>query len=590
MKRLDAVTSAPGVAVSAPTQVHPARATEASAVAERSVTLRVVVLALVLAALLGYLCPVIDYKLFNTFLDASHLPPGAVGVLLVMVGIVNPLLKYVSRRWAFSRNELLTTYTCCLFSSLVPGHGSENFLVPNLITPFYYATRENRWLDWLRPNLEPWLTPALNADRSVNTAVVSGWYDGLREGQTIPWGAWLVPLAVWMSVVLISYAMMACLSVILRRQWAENEALAFPLLKLPLHMTEREERAPNERTFWHDPKMWVGFGIAVAYQSVRALHLYYPNFPDLAQGLDLGPYFSEPPWNQLGWTPLEIYLIVIGITYLLTDEVAFSLWFFFWFVKFQLFGAYLIGYMPNTLPDAVNLTPGKAFIGYQVSGAYIGYIGLVMWTGREHFRHVARRALGRERARPSESTELLSYPAAFWGFVGCFGLMVGFAWLTGVRLDVALALWGTYLLVAVGLARVAIEGGMLLLAHDSAPLGVFARLLPGGGNGWLTLQNGLMPASVMQAGFVVHLRGFILPSFIQSFKLAHDRKIEPRPLRRLLIAVILVSVVVSWTTVVRLGYENNGLSLGHQWYAHWGSLWPVNFVDSMNQPAQTAPS
>src|SRR4051794_18073873 len=84
------------------------------------VTRRVVVLCLVLAAIFGYLIPVIDYKLFNTFLGGTHLPPGAIAALLVLLLIVNPLLRAVAHKPVFTRNEVLTVYTTCLFSCLIP--------------------------------------------------------------------------------------------------------------------------------------------------------------------------------------------------------------------------------------------------------------------------------------------------------------------------------------------------------------------------------------------------------------------------------------------------------------------------------------
>ena len=59
----------------------------------------------------------------------------------------------------------------------------------------------------------------------------------------IPWGAWLVPLLAWGSLIFASYIILGCLSVMLRAQWAEREALAFPLLRLPLEMTEDVDRS-----------------------------------------------------------------------------------------------------------------------------------------------------------------------------------------------------------------------------------------------------------------------------------------------------------------------------------------------------------
>src|SRR5690606_7936708 len=134
---------------------------------------------------------------------------------------------------AFARNETLTIYITCLFSALVPGSGSESFWVTNVIASFYLSTRANHWFSALQPYLKPWLSPALTADGHYNQKVVEGWYEASGH---IPWGAWLVPFVAWGILVLALYTMLACLAVILRAQWAEREALAFPLLKLPLEM------------------------------------------------------------------------------------------------------------------------------------------------------------------------------------------------------------------------------------------------------------------------------------------------------------------------------------------------------------------
>ena len=219
---------------------------------ERGLSFRVVVICIALAFVLGYLLPVIDFKLLNTFLGATHLPPGAIGALLILVLLINPFVRAISKRLSFTRNEALTVYISCLFSSLVPGHGAENLIVPVLIAPFYYATRENKWLEFLQPAMKPWMTPSIDpATGAYNQTVVAGWYEGLRPGASIPWGAWLVPLAVWSAAIIAIYIMLACLSIMLRAQWAQNEALSFPLLKLPLTMVEDMDKSGKYGTFGH---------------------------------------------------------------------------------------------------------------------------------------------------------------------------------------------------------------------------------------------------------------------------------------------------------------------------------------------------
>lgn len=553
---------------------------------DRGVTPRVIVFSLLLAVVLGYIIPVIDYKFMNTFLDGTHLPPGAIGALLFLVLVLNPLLGLVSKKLQFTRNEALTVYITCLFSSLVAGHGAENFIVPNLIASFYFATPGNKWLDYLVPHLKPGLTPAIGADGKIDKALLDGWY----LGGPVPWSAWIGPLLLWGALALAVYVMLACLSAILRKQWAENEAISFPLLRLPLEITADMENKPRAEQFFRNPLMWMGFGVVVFIQLMRGLNLYYPDVPTFPLELELNPYFRDAPWNQLGWMPLRTYPLAIGIAYLLTSEVSFSLWFFFWLARFQYILLYNTGYPASTLPGAANAVPWGNCLGYEQVGSYVVFVGLLTWTGRAHFGHVIQRALGRAKARPGECDEVMSYPAAFWGFCGAFAFIMAWMWMAGVRPDVSFALWAVYLVYAVGLSRLAVEGGMLSLLNDGAPLGIVSRLFSSTPGNWLTPASGMVPASFVQGSFAAHMRGFSMPSYLHAFKLAHDRKISPKPLLGLIAVTVLISFSMSLWMAVKIGYDNGGLSLTHKWWATTGSLWPTNFVSSMmttndNQPA-----
>lgn len=541
------------------------------------VTLRVVMLCLALAVIFGYLIPIIDVKLTNTYLGAAHLPPGALAVLLILLLVINPLLKLASKRIAFTRNEILTVYISCLFSCLVPGHGSENFFISNIIAPFYFSTPENKWMEFLHQYLKPWFTPAMSADGLYNKGVVEPWFVKLAEGQSIPWEAWFIPLAAWGSFVFASYVMLGCLSVMLRAQWSDREALTFPLLKLPLEMTEDVDAKGDTGyagNFFRNPVMWIGFGLAVFVQVMNGLHVYYPDFPGMQLSLNTANLLSEAPWNQIGVTPVNIFPIVVGITYLLTSEVSFSLWFFYWFIKFQYILAYSLGFMTNSLPNALGHTGGaKTFTAYQQVGCYLAFAAIIAYTGREHFKHIAKRAFGLARKTEGERGEPLSYPVAFWGFVLSYTFVVGWTVLAGVRLDIAVILWLVYLVIAIGLSRVVVEGGLLFVQQGWAPLGTMAQLMGSGDGTWLA-KSSIVPATFIQYAMMTDLRGFLLPSFIQSFKLARDRKINVRPLLALIFAVTLISFSISLYMNVRLGYEAGGLSL-NSWFAVVGAQQPA---------------
>jgi hypothetical protein len=548
----------------------------------RGLTFRVVLLCLGLAVFFGYVIPIVDVKLSNTFMGAQHLPPSAVGVLLVLLLVINPLLKVLAKRFAFSRNEILTVYITCLFSTLVPGHGGEAFFISQVVAPFYYATGENGWVQIWQQHLPSWMTPALNADGNgtygpLGHKVVEGWFNGLPSGEAIPWGAWLVPLLAWSSLIFAMYGALCCLSVMLRAQWGEKEALAFPLLRLPLEMTEDVDQPGANGVlgrFFRNSLMWTGFGIAVLIQLVNGLNLYFPDVPRIPLSLDMGPMLQESPWNQIGSVPVFIWPVVVGITYLLTSEVSFSLWFFYWFVKFQILSAYFMGFSPNTQPGGLQAW-GLAFTSYQRVGAFIAFVAIILWGGREHFKHIARRSVGRAKSTPAEREEALSYPVAFWGFLISSAFIIGWGALAGVRPDITLITWLLALVMLIALTRTVVEGGLLLMTPNWMPLGVLGQIFNAGPGAWLSPANGLVSATFMSTALIGDPRAFLMPSFIQGFKLAHDHKIPGRKLLALISACILITFVMSCWMRIRLGYENGALTMGSWFFVKVGSQFPA---------------
>ena len=611
------------------------------------ITMRAALLSLGLAFFFGYIIPIVDMKMRNTFLGATHLPPGAVAVLVILLLTVNPLLTLISRQgsrvsivfggliafaalsgfffvragtasllfWLcgagavlmlltlllnlgkrpLSRNEILTVYISCLFSTLAPGHGAENVFVVNLIGPFYYATRENKYLDFMVPYLKPWMTPALDPATAgyteANKAVVDGWFNNSATGQ-VPWGAWLVPLLVWGSAVALMYLMMACLSVMIRKQWAQNEALAFPLLRLPLELTEDVDKPGTALVggFFTNGLMWVGFGIAVFIQLLRGLHTYVPDVPDFPLSIDTGQLFTEAPWNQIGGSPIIVWPVIVGITYLLTAEISFSFWFFYWFIKFQLIVAYLAGYPSAALPQPIGSIGGNSkatFTFYQSIGCYLAYVGIIVYTGREHLKHIALRGLGRRKASPEEATEAMSYPLAFWGFIVSFGLLVGWSVAAGLNPMLALGIWTLYVVIILALTRIIAEAGILFVQQGWVPLGTLGQVFGAGTNHWLLGASSLPAAATIQGSLMTDLRGFIMPSFIQGFKLAHDRKIALKPLLILMLACSLITMAMGVYMNIRLGYTAGGLSLDG-WYNGPASRIPADSTASLVKGVQDA--
>lgn len=555
----------------------------------RAVTPRVVFLCLALSLFFGYTIPVVDYKFSNTFLGATHLAPGAIGVILAMVVIVNPLLQVLGGpRFRFSRDEVLVIYLSCLFSCLIPGIGGNNYFTSFIVGSFYYATRENGWMEFLL-KLPHWMTPALNADGSYNARLVEGWYVGLKPGEHIPWAQWALPLLAWGALMLSSFWTLCCAAVLLRAQWGDREALSFPLLRLPLELTSHlDEPASGRRArlfpaFFSERTMWIGFAIAILIEGLNGLHGYFPDVPQISTSVDTGALFTEAPWNQMGNPPIRIWPIAIGITFLLPSEISFSLWFFYWFMKAQLVVAYYLGFVPNALPNGI-MSGQKLFTGYQEVGAHLAFVALILWTAREHFAHVWRRSIGREPKSEAEKLEVLSYPVAFWGFWLGLAFMVAWAVHAGVSVGLAIVLWLSWLVIAIVLSRVVAAGGLLFVHHSWMPLGAWGQLVGTGPGTPLSPANGIVPAAIIEYSMVQDYRASLAPSFVQSWKLAYDRGISGRQIGLLIGAVTLVTFIVGLQMNVRLGYDNGGLGL-QGWIKQWGPQGTARNAEMLSRAA-----
>ena len=105
-------------------------------------------------------------------------------------------------------------------------------LVTLLGHPFRFATSENEWQQLFLKELPTWLTVQ-------DSSVLSGYYEGqsslYREAHL---SAWAVPVAWWTAFILVLMFVMLCINTLLRIQWTERERLTYPIIQLPLAMTE----------------------------------------------------------------------------------------------------------------------------------------------------------------------------------------------------------------------------------------------------------------------------------------------------------------------------------------------------------------
>src|SRR5581483_8731138 len=192
--------------------------------------------------------------------------------------------------------------------------------------------------------------------------------------------AWMTPILAWTLLWMLLLWTAYCINVLVRRQWADRERLTFPIIWLPMEMTE----GGTGRAFFTNRLMWSGFILAAGLNLWNGTAFLYPSLPSLPIGIiDLKPLFTTKPWNAIDWTPSTLYPLAIGLGYLLPLDLLFSCWFFFLFWKGQLIVSNAMAW------DTVHDFP---FIHEQGFGAVIGLFVYYLWSGRKTYAAIWRRA------------------------------------------------------------------------------------------------------------------------------------------------------------------------------------------------------
>ena len=148
------------------------------------------------------------------------------------------------------------------------------------------------------------------------------------------------------------------LTTLLRKQWTEHERLTYPLIQLPLEMT-------NPRSsFFENKLMWLGFGIAALISIENLLNSIYPAFHYIpVKRQSIHQFFTERPWNAMGSVRLSFYPFVIGISFLMPLDLLLSCWVFYWVYKIELMVGNIMGWQS---------LPRFPYIAEQSFGVYIG--------------------------------------------------------------------------------------------------------------------------------------------------------------------------------------------------------------------------
>jgi len=519
-------------------------------------------LGLVGVCTLSVVTPYADTYLQASGLLATYLPTGVFLLFLLMLG-VNLLLRFIG--CPLAPQELMLAYVTMLIPSAIPSDGLALRLVPLLVELYYYATTINEWSILHFPHVANWVTPH-------GENVVNWFFSGLPQGESIPWGAWVQPLAIWGLFALGLYVMMASLCLVFRKRWMEAERLQFPLAQIPL-MIMGDDPAPSWRSsFFRQPMVWAGAAVPLFFHTINSLHVYFPVIPTITlTDLQLGTmfsgsrFFTDPPFYRWADIKINFYWSIIGISYLLRSEVSLTVWVFEWFYNFENI-AFEISGIGNGQHE---WTPLHSFgftlmSRYQRIGAIIVVSVIFLWASRNEVREMVRAAFGQRSGPTSE------YAIPWWTFwMFLLGLTIYLTWTiaAGMSFMASVILLFFFLVVSVTTARIVAATGLLWLwdffmpMHGLSDTVGTARIAP---QTWTNV--GMVSFSSLNS------YNNTMPQTLDSMSIVRQTGIRQWHFFLGMALGVVTAIAVSFAMVLWLAYTYGGLNLD-VWHFKDGGSW-----------------
>jgi hypothetical protein len=275
-------------------------------------------------------------------------------VALLALVAVNALLRRLAPRAAATQGELLCLYSMMAVGSAFACWEMLGTLIPAIGFPSQWqaVSPDRHPVGGLVLRLLP--GPVLLRDAGAADQL----FNGSRPWESLRLAPWTVPLLLWGALLALTQAMAAAAGRLLYPRWAHGEKLSFPLVAVPLAVTDPDGRLWRSRVFW------LAFVGVVLLDLSNGAHLLYPAWPEIVVKMPfwLNTDARTPAAQGMGSFPLSTHPLMLGLAFLLPTDLLFSGWFFFLMGKLQVY-----------LAGTQNLVEGEG-MRWQFGGNFPGLI------------------------------------------------------------------------------------------------------------------------------------------------------------------------------------------------------------------------
>ncbi len=493
----------------------------------------------------------------NTAIVNTSIPVGPFNVLFALV-IVNVLITRLAPRWRLTSQELLTIYVMCAVSTVLSSSGGIHFLIPTITAVHYFGNANNQWAETFGKAVPDWLT-------QNDPDALKAFYLGSSQ---VDLSRWATEIAIWSAFLLVFACATLCLSLILRKQWIESEHLPFPTVTLPL------EIASEKTPLFRNSLFWMGFGLPFLIVCWNTFQANYPALPGFSlRGIDVTNSITSPPWNAMGRLKFTFFPFAVGIGYLLSTEVVFSVWFFYVVSKLQAVFGSAMGWTIGTDPQSTF-----PYLTFQGSGAFLGLAVASIWISRHHLKKVFASSFGL-----GPDFDPLARKAVY-GLAASAVAMVTFTVVAGASRPVAALFVLLVLLYLVAATRIRAETGN---AWPAGPeVDAFRLMVTVGGSAAFSTSELTALSYVRAATAGQDFRGVCMPHELDGLKIADSAGIKPGKLAGAMVLAIAFGVVVSFIIALIVWTHLGGLAKADPWRTTAGQRTFVQLSSWLTSPVR----
>lgn len=479
------------------------------------------------AVLVGFLlCVPAIYQVSNQInSNIFSLMTAPISALLAMIVLNWPLRRFVPKL-SFSQTDLIVIFSIVSVASAVGGEWSLFGQAPGHAYPFH-----SKWNDTFKNIMTPAMPDWLVMKDFEKVKDIQGGGKGPEYVLTrVPdfFPIWVG----WAGVVVTLCLGMLCINSLMRGAWCERERLTFPLIQLPVAMSEKG----GGGGMWKSQYMWIAFAVMFGINILNGLSYLYPNVPNIPTKdlFYIDRAFKEPPLSNIGDFRISIYPFMAAIGLFIPSDLLFSLVVFFLLRKATHVILASQG-IPQSTFSGTGLLPGPPYFDEQTWGAVIAMFLGSLWVSKDYLKEVWADIRSGRKA----SDGGVPHRWAFVGFLVCYCVLVWYGLWGGLPMYYMIAYIGLFLMFSVVLTRIRAQLGPP--THEFAFFGsnsIMHRFL---GTRWISDKQAAFVSQTFLAMNRIY-RNHPMPYQLEAMKMGSQERVNQGKM----FAAIAVATVIGF--------------------------------------------